>query len=246
MDEVTSSVFSDAKSRPSYWAAVCGRSVNRTSLFSIAHSGSGGIEFGAVSLAPKNLLNPDLTPSPPPDLMIRLLLATPALQPVLMTPDHIKIAQLRKVVVNASINPLTAIFRCKLGQLLDNPLRFRLMRALFEEAQAIAREIISEALPYSASAWQEENVWLSVKTVAENGRANQSSMLQDVMAGRQTEIDYINGYLISQARRLGVCCNKHKIVTGMVKSLRVFEDDEVLSTFAVRKDFAKGNSVDNS
>jgi 2-dehydropantoate 2-reductase len=44
--------------------------------------------------------------------------------------------------------------------------------------------------------------------VAEATAANTSSMFQDVEAGRQTEVDAINGYVVSRAGELAVPVNE--------------------------------------
>ncbi|HEX7214485.1 MAG TPA: ketopantoate reductase C-terminal domain-containing protein, partial [Methylomirabilota bacterium] len=47
------------------------------------------------------------------------------------------------------------------------------------------------------------------------------SMLQDVMKGRRTEIDYLNGYVAQQGRRLGVPTPVNDAVVAAVRSHRV-------------------------
>jgi 2-dehydropantoate 2-reductase len=49
--------------------------------------------------------------------------------------------------------------------------------------------------------------------------ANQSSMLRDVLQGRPTEIDYITGYLCSEADRLGVPCPANQQLLNQVRLL---------------------------
>jgi 2-dehydropantoate 2-reductase len=43
-------------------------------------------------------------------------------------------------------------------------------------------------------------------------------MLQDVMKGRRTEIDYLNGYVCQQGRRLGVPTPVNEAVVAAVRS----------------------------
>jgi 2-dehydropantoate 2-reductase len=61
--------------------------------------------------------------------------------------------------------------------------------------------------------------------------ANTSSMLQDVQQKRQTEIDYINGYIVSYAERFGLKCANNKTLVEMVKSRTVIKDEDVSSYF---------------
>lgn len=101
----------------------------------------------------------------------------------------------RKLLVNALINPLTALFEVENGGLLRSPETLPVMRALFEEAAAVADACgrkIGEA------DWQE------IVTICRNTWRNHSSMLQDIQHGRPTEIDAILGYLTGKADAHGI------------------------------------------
>ncbi|KAH9862937.1 hypothetical protein J1614_010750, partial [Plenodomus biglobosus] len=241
IDEVSASVFSNIQSRPSYWAGICSCSIYCSSPFSIVHAGRGAIEVGLVwraSYEPSPSIPTDLVPS---DLMAQLLLKTPAIEATLVTPDRITEAQLRKLTVNAVINPLTAIFRCKNGELLDHPQRFALMRKLFEEVADIVWAILPRASQSSDnSVFTKETLWLPVLRVAMSSRESTTSMLQDIEAGRRTEIDYINGYLAAQGRRLGLTCIYNNAIIEMVKKHRVIQDDEIESAFRIASHVSGG------
>lgn len=102
--------------------------------------------------------------------------------------------QLAKLAVNALINPLSAKHRCPNGALLTP--------ALHAELAALAAEIDTILLHLDAS-WPCD-AQVRAEQVAELTAGNTSSMLADVLAGRPTEIQFINGYLLCQAERLGV------------------------------------------
>jgi 2-dehydropantoate 2-reductase len=103
-----------------------------------------------------------------------------------------------KLVINAAINPLTALLRIPNGELLERPSARELMRALASEAaQVAAAEEIHLPFP---------DPILAAEEVATKTAANHSSMLQDVLRGAPTEIDSICGAVVKTGR-------KHKIDT---------------------------------
>lgn len=91
-----------------------------------------------------------------------------------------------KLLVNTVINPLTALFGVRNGEIVQNTYINKLASALCEEACGVL-----------GKSYQEE--WQRVQGVAENTRDNESSMLKDVKSGRETEIDAICGYIINQS-----------------------------------------------
>ncbi|UYP08988.1 MULTISPECIES: 2-dehydropantoate 2-reductase [Priestia] len=93
----------------------------------------------------------------------------------------------KKLVVNALINPLTALYRVKNGQLIQNSYFYKTMRLLFEE--------IADVLKLDSAF----NYWENALGVCSRTSTNQSSMLKDIQEGRQTEIDAILGYIQTQA-----------------------------------------------
>ena len=103
--------------------------------------------------------------------------------------------QLLKLSVNAVINPLTALHDCTNGSIADDP-------RLQEEARALATEV-DLILAALAPDWPGDSATRSFQ-VARQTAGNTSSMRADLRAGRITEIDFINGWLLRQARNSGI------------------------------------------
>lgn len=101
-----------------------------------------------------------------------------------------------KLVINAAINPLTAIHDVRNSALLDDPgLRQTMIDAAREAAEvARARGV---RLMFPDAGVETERVCLATGN-------NVSSMLQDVRAGRRTEIEAITGVIVGEARALGL------------------------------------------
>ena len=98
-----------------------------------------------------------------------------------------------KLVINAAINPLTALLRVSNGKLLEVPPAREMMGILATEAaQVAAAEAID--LPFSDPV-------AAAEEVAQKTAANHSSMLQDVLRGAPTEIDAICGAVVRAAER---------------------------------------------
>lgn len=116
-----------------------------------------------------------------------------------------------KLVVNAAINPVTALLRVPNGQLLDRPETRSLMAAAAAEVVAVAKAR-GVALPY-------DDPVASVEMVCRRTAANRSSMLQDVERGIRTEIDYINGAVAREGEALGVPTPVNRTLAQLVRSL---------------------------
>jgi len=101
-----------------------------------------------------------------------------------------------KLVINAAINPLTALLRVPNGALLERPAAREVMGALARETAEVARaERIH--LPFS-------NPVHAAEEVARKTAANHSSMFQDVRRGAPTEIDAICGAVTRRGEKHGI------------------------------------------
>ena len=98
-----------------------------------------------------------------------------------------------KLVINAAINPLTALLGQPNGYLAENPLARELMGRAGEEAAAVATAV-GVRLPYP-------DVRGRLLAVAQATAANHSSMLQDVQRGAPTEIEAITGQVVKFGRQ---------------------------------------------
>jgi len=101
-----------------------------------------------------------------------------------------------KAIVNAAINPLTAIARVENGRLLRIPQLRALMRQSCAEAAAVARA--------EGNRIQDAEATRVTERVALRTAANRSSMLQDVERGRLTEVSEISGAIIEAAAWRGI------------------------------------------
>ncbi|MBV8152647.1 MAG: 2-dehydropantoate 2-reductase, partial [Candidatus Eremiobacteraeota bacterium] len=60
--------------------------------------------------------------------------------------------------------------------------------------------------------------WTYVREIAERTAHAQNSMALDLAAGRRTEIDHINGAIVSAGRRLDVATPYNETLTRMIKA----------------------------
>lgn len=113
-----------------------------------------------------------------------------------------------KLLVNVGINALTAVTGLKNGGLLDFPETKELLSAAVLEAAAVA-----EAKGIRLETGDPVGHTLSIaRATAEN----RSSMLQDISAGRRTEISVINGAVAAEGERLGVPVPVNTVLTKLV------------------------------
>ncbi|WP_158217547.1 2-dehydropantoate 2-reductase [Lottiidibacillus patelloidae] len=97
-----------------------------------------------------------------------------------------------KLVINAVINPLTALYRIKNGQLLHNEHFIAVMKKLFDEAMVVLN------LENRADMWEE------ITRICRSTASNDSSMQVDLTVGRETEIEAISGYIIREAKEKNI------------------------------------------
>ncbi|WP_240416990.1 ketopantoate reductase family protein [Paenibacillus periandrae] len=128
-----------------------------------------------------------------------------------MVSNNINSKVWNKLLINAAINPVTAILRVPNGALLQTPAVLPLMRSLHDEALLLAERLEIEELA--------ADLWEQILLVCERTASNHSSMLQDVLAGRDTEIEAITGGLIQAASRLNLQLPTHSAMYAMVRSI---------------------------
>lgn len=122
---------------------------------------------------------------------------------------QIELALWEKLLVNVGINPLTALLRVPNGALPELPEAWSLAVAAAREALAVAR-----AAGLELNLDPEERL----RQVCTATAANRSSMLQDVLAGRETEIEALNGQVSARGAALGVATPVNELLTRLLRA----------------------------
>ncbi len=115
-----------------------------------------------------------------------------------------------KTAVNAGINPLTAILNVPNGMLLKIREARELLRELVIEASKVAG---TEGYRFSRSLVE------VAEEVCENTANNISSMLQDIRAGKRTEIDAISGEIVRRGTSTFLTTPRTKMVYQIIRSM---------------------------
>lgn len=126
-----------------------------------------------------------------PTLLFECISLAPLEFPLVFKEDFFTML-LSKLVVNAVINPLTAILEVENGKLIKNEYYFQVLKNLYSEVSSILNlENTEEQLR-------------QIITICKNTSANRSSMLKDIEAHRMTEVDSILGYILEEAEHKGL------------------------------------------
>ncbi|HEV2387878.1 MAG TPA: ketopantoate reductase family protein [Candidatus Acidoferrales bacterium] len=119
-------------------------------------------------------------------------------------------AQWTKLVFNASTNPVGALTGLHHGAATFFPATGELFDALIAEGEQVA-----EALGIELDHDPRELVRFAAKAPGKH----KSSMLQDVEAGRPTEVDFMNGAIVREGERMGVPTPLNRALWALVKGL---------------------------
>jgi len=125
----------------------------------------------------------------------------------------------RKAIFNCVINPTTSLVGCEVGGIVDPRLN-SLKQQIIDECLAVARAdgVTFEDLSAEArSAKVEDFVTLIDRVFA--GARTIASMRQDLMKGRHTEIDHMNGAVARLGEHYGLPCPVNAALTTMIKYL---------------------------
>ncbi|MCP4140107.1 MAG: 2-dehydropantoate 2-reductase [Chloroflexi bacterium] len=115
-----------------------------------------------------------------------------------------------KLVINAAINPLTALLDIPNGDLLKNPQTKEMMAELAHETANLAK---AQNIPLAF-----DDPALAAEDVAQKTSSNISSMLQDLRRGAPTEIDAICGAITRVGEDKGIATPLNKIFWKLIRA----------------------------
>jgi 2-dehydropantoate 2-reductase len=131
--------------------------------------------------------------------------------------DEIETCIWGKVLYNATLNPLSCLLEVNYGKLLEN-----------QQAKIIMADIIKELFRVMQGknigvTWKDAEEYTThlFKQLIPPTRDHFSSMLQDIRKGKQTEIDALNGKVVTLAEELGFDLPVNRILTALVKARNV-------------------------
>jgi 2-dehydropantoate 2-reductase len=122
--------------------------------------------------------------------------------------DNVRGALWAKLILNCAYNALSAVGRIVYGELVQRPGVVEIMRDVITECRAVA-EADGVTLP--------GDVELAVRRIAETMPSQYSSTAQDLMRGKPSEIDFLNGYVVRRGEALGVATPANRVLWVMVK-----------------------------
>ena len=123
-----------------------------------------------------------------------------------VVPD-IRRSKWEKMCWNCVFNPLTVIIDDRVSKALDHPEMLRTIHQTVEEVTAVAAGL---KVPLSSDMADKVVRW------SQEIRDIHTSMYDDWKAGRPTEIDYLNGYIVAKGRELGIPTPVNQALTAMI------------------------------
>ncbi|MGZ8365359.1 MAG: 2-dehydropantoate 2-reductase [Nitrospira sp.] len=123
---------------------------------------------------------------------------------------YLRRSKWEKMCWNCVFNPITVLIDDRVAKALDHPEMTGLIRQIVGECAAI-----SAALKVPLPLDMPERVVKASQEI----RDIHTSMYDDWKAGRRTEIDYLNGFIVEQGRKLGIPTPVNEALTAMIKTI---------------------------
>ncbi len=132
---------------------------------------------------------------------------------IVETPEQTERRLWLKLAANAVLNPLTALWDVQNGEVLARPEGVATARAVCEELAVLASAMAVGRAPTA------DDLYGFVHACARDNAQNYSSMCMDVRAGRHTEIEELNGWVVRRAAKLGLpACDANARLADAVRA----------------------------
>lgn len=122
--------------------------------------------------------------------------------------DNVRGALWAKLILNCAYNALSAVGRIAYGELVQRPGVSGVMRDVVAECRAVAAAD-GVTVPGDVDA--------AVRRIAETMPTQYSSTAQDLMRGKPSEIDHLNGYVVRRGEALGVATPANRVLWTLVR-----------------------------
>ncbi|EFR02550.1 2-dehydropantoate 2-reductase [Nannizzia gypsea CBS 118893] len=226
LEEVNEKIWPDESKRPNYLFGVTSHGLFKSGLFETTHAGVGTTSIGVVRQSPRDDTEEDAAAdatstalAPSTNYLLNTLTQTPELACVSTNATDLLLLQLEKLAVNCVINPLTLLMDCKNGELLYHYNLTRAQRLLLIEVSTVICALPElQGVPGLRSRFSPERLRTLAVGVAGRTAENTSSMLQDARMGKESEIEYMNGYIVRRGEEVGVRCALNYMVVQLVQA----------------------------
>lgn len=149
-----------------------------------------------------------------PQMESLLAIGAEAVLPMQHVPN-IKHAIFGKLLVNSCLNPTGALLDLTYGGLLENGHSRSLIIDMADETLLVLGAA-DGFHPYASGKDYVEQFLQPV--ILQGASQHRSSMVQDIAAGRRTEIDFLNGAIVKLGRNLGVATPAHQAIIALIKA----------------------------
>ena len=122
--------------------------------------------------------------------------------------NHIDEMLWTKLILNAAINPVTALFCLRNGDLPHTPEAWKTACALLQESVAVANAL---EIHIDAHAAMDK-----LRAVCEATQENRSSMLVDLQTGKSTEVECINGAIVRTGAQAGIPTPRNETIIRQI------------------------------
>jgi 2-dehydropantoate 2-reductase len=130
--------------------------------------------------------------------------------------DDVEVVLWRKLAINCAFNAVSALGRSRYGRMARDAATREVMAAAVRETVAVARA--------SGIALDNDEMLAAVWRTADALPTQYSSTAQDIVRGRPTEIDMLNGYVAERGDALGLATPVNRTLHALVR-LREAGDD---------------------
>lgn len=164
------------------------------------------------------------------------LLGVPELCATGFNPEMFYKVQLEKLAIASIIEPVSVVYDCFDDQLLHNYHAAQTMKLLIMEISLILQSLpeLSNIPSIDEHFGVKRLQKLVMSAIGKIGH-NRSTMLQAIMDGKKTKIDFYNGYFLRRAAELGIDCPRLEMIISVVKGKQKMKDQEMQSYIPYRR-----------